>query len=851
MSTTPIFLLAPAPGMTFVAMPSGAAYVADGNGLIVVTNGSVADQLALIAAGCATLEPNAGGNVTVQTGTSYTVQPTDNGANIVFANASPITVTLPNTSPVGFAVSLYQGGAGQITAQAASGGSVVTPNVGTTPGQYCALTCLCIANATGANAQWDVIAEPSVTGGGLVGASTLASLYTQDTSAHYAQYSVAQVFSDGTTTNNGFWLKTGTGNGAGNWTQQSTITLASLSAGIVAETTRAEVIEAAILAGSAVPIFPDDVAASGIIAGFVDAGGSPVLASLTSNIVVGLVGQQLVITPIFPDDAIAGGLVDSSGGILLAVSATGAAIPSQVIPPFPISVTPIFPDDNLSEATVDSSGGILEGRTSSGNQPMAGTTVYLGGDGNVHAVSRATDFKVASALGTIRTVLQAGASIRWVDEWNSAREPRVFSVNGGAAIAVNSPSVTHIVFLPQIGQSLSMGQNGIPLVTTSPVAPTKVFMFNGGTRPQQQQDSALAQPGSLLMCHDDALEYLTPLREQYCPGNQSVGETQGGGVGWWLAQSTHLAANEAVVFATFGVGGAHIAQMTVGSPSQTPGNNNITANVIRTVERITAICSANGWTLEVPCILFDQGESDASTSASVYTTAFQALQSGLTAAINTITGGAGQIPILFRETSGWTEFGVATDPVVYAKLALAIANPTKFIYAGPQYSHADYSPEGIHLQGTGYRTEGEYFGRAVQKLRASAAIPNLYAVAVSNSGTTLTATFNAATQLVLDTTLVSNPGQYGLRLLDQSGSPVVLTSIAISGTNQIVAALPGALTAGNTYTFCVADVGTIGNAAGATTGPRSNLRDSSADIGSNGANLYNWAASQQLMFTAS
>jgi hypothetical protein len=54
---SPIVLLAPAPGMTFVAMPSGSTYVSDANALVVVTNASVADELALIAAGCLPLEP--------------------------------------------------------------------------------------------------------------------------------------------------------------------------------------------------------------------------------------------------------------------------------------------------------------------------------------------------------------------------------------------------------------------------------------------------------------------------------------------------------------------------------------------------------------------------------------------------------------------------------------------------------------------------------------------------------------------------------------------------------------------------------------------------------------------------
>lgn len=57
--TVPIVLLAPAPNLNFGGAPSGASYVSRQNGLVVITNGSVADEAALIAAGCTLLYPGA------------------------------------------------------------------------------------------------------------------------------------------------------------------------------------------------------------------------------------------------------------------------------------------------------------------------------------------------------------------------------------------------------------------------------------------------------------------------------------------------------------------------------------------------------------------------------------------------------------------------------------------------------------------------------------------------------------------------------------------------------------------------------------------------------------------------
>jgi hypothetical protein len=54
---SPIFMLAPEPDISFGTAPSGSTYVSNQYGLIIITNGSVLDQAALISAGCVTLYP--------------------------------------------------------------------------------------------------------------------------------------------------------------------------------------------------------------------------------------------------------------------------------------------------------------------------------------------------------------------------------------------------------------------------------------------------------------------------------------------------------------------------------------------------------------------------------------------------------------------------------------------------------------------------------------------------------------------------------------------------------------------------------------------------------------------------
>src|SRR5437763_15469245 len=78
-----IVMQAPGPDIAFAALPSGSTYTSDANALIVISNGSVNDQLALIDAGCVTLGAGGGGAPDLQTATSYTLALSDSGQETV------------------------------------------------------------------------------------------------------------------------------------------------------------------------------------------------------------------------------------------------------------------------------------------------------------------------------------------------------------------------------------------------------------------------------------------------------------------------------------------------------------------------------------------------------------------------------------------------------------------------------------------------------------------------------------------------------------------------------------------------------------------------------------------------
>lgn len=77
---------------------------------------------------------------------SYTAVLADNRRRIVFTSASAVTLTLPNTLPVGWECVIMQGGAGAVTV-AVTGGSLRHLNTHTkTGGLYAQAYLFCIAN---------------------------------------------------------------------------------------------------------------------------------------------------------------------------------------------------------------------------------------------------------------------------------------------------------------------------------------------------------------------------------------------------------------------------------------------------------------------------------------------------------------------------------------------------------------------------------------------------------------------------------------------------------------------------------------------------------------------------------
>jgi len=95
------------------------------------------------------------GHVNAQTGTTYTLQASDSGKIVECTNASAITVTLPNSLPVGFCCTVVQCGAGAVTLAPASGATRRNrQSHAKTAGQWAGATLYVRANSGGSAAEY-------------------------------------------------------------------------------------------------------------------------------------------------------------------------------------------------------------------------------------------------------------------------------------------------------------------------------------------------------------------------------------------------------------------------------------------------------------------------------------------------------------------------------------------------------------------------------------------------------------------------------------------------------------------------------------------------------------------------
>ncbi|HEN8733317.1 TPA: hypothetical protein U8207_001704 [Pseudomonas putida] len=378
--------------------------------------------------------------------------------------------------------------------------------------------------------------------------------------------------------------------------------------------------------------------------------------------------------------------------------------------------------------------------------------------------------------------------------------------------------VTVILHVVSSGQSLSMGATATATTLQPPTA-NRLLTLQDGVRLSNQDDTltpAMVAPFKPLVAKSTEV-----------PAVQLAAQ---------LNRTRGIPSNAALLVSCHGRSGYAIAALSKGT---LPYTNSITA-----VTNAKAEATRLGYGYRVPFVDWIQGENDANRAAGVYLAALLQLQSDYDADIRGISGQPQTVPLLLDQISNWTMYSTATSFVPLEQLQAALTYPTRFYCAGPKY-WLQTNTDGIHLAAENSMRLGVMHDRAAQAIISGASWKPTHVVSATKSGAVVTLRFHTPSgPLTVDTVNVTDPGNLGIRYVDDSGVATI-QSVRLVGNNTIEVTLSAIPTGANPY-IGIADIGTVGAAGGPVTGPRACLRDSSPDLDAYGQPVYNWACHQRI-----
>ncbi|MCL0109805.1 hypothetical protein M2T33_09255 [Klebsiella pneumoniae] len=324
----------------------------------------------------------------------------------------------------------------------------------------------------------------------------------------------------------------------------------------------------------------------------------------------------------------------------------------------------------------------------------------------------------------------------------------------------------------------------------------------------------------------ELLKSVIPCRENV--GVHPSNETPGSGIGWQIHERT----GHTVLISNAGASGTAIAGISAGTPAFDGATKMIQA----------AVAMADELGMEyVPVMVLIHGNANAAigTSVASYRTAMENLRLQYQSVINNASGGEYSLPMFLGQLSNVMPYGGTAGTTKSNTIGIAQyqeARDNEFIHlASAQYARP-YS-DGEHLTSIGYRTEGEVIGSVIGGWINDNSKSSLVPVesGVVQSGNTITIPVNGCVgDLVIDTSRVTDPGNYGFLL-----EGATISSVAVSGSGAsaqiVITKTDSTLATRVSY----AETGIAGQGPGAVNGSRGCIRDSQPGTSLSGLPLYN------------
>lgn len=407
----------------------------------------------------------------------------------------------------------------------------------------------------------------------------------------------------------------------------------------------------------------------------------------------------------------------------------------------------------------------------------------------------------------------------------------IAGAGAGEAGLVLDNFISHIVMS---GQSLAVGTSGSPALTTS--QPYDNVMFTGGLK-------ASISAASVAGFVDLVEASLETGHAALVNGVIDLIEDEDG-----QAYTDH---SLDFLGTNCGVGNTAVAQLGPGTTAY--------AAYLADIAAAKTVADGLGRTTRVEAIIYRQGERDqlptafpAPPTPSAWKRYVRALlQLKENDAYRANPNEAVPLLMIIYQLASHSDpavggTGGSLPTIAWAIEELALDDDVPIYLSNPLYhlAHAD----DVHLTNASYKKLGAAEGYALKRALIDGAPLSCFSPSeTARSGAEITLTFpiEAARQLVLDTTLVSNPGSYGFEVDDDTATPMTISSVTLVGTNQVRITCSASVPAGATVYY--ARTPTTSGTTGPTTGPRGCLRDNTGDaytvnISSVDTPVHRWCA---------
>lgn len=308
-------------------------------------------------------------------------------------------------------------------------------------------------------------------------------------------------------------------------------------------------------------------------------------------------------------------------------------------------------------------------------------------------------------------------------------------------------------------------------------------------------------------------------------------------------------------------GNAYACLRKNGCPDWYPGRNFIFSydEAMRAVADAKRISEAQGLTHAVRGLTLIHGESDhygysvlfpmagsdgTPGKIKTYEDALVEMQVDYESGVKAITGQTVPVPLYISQMHSWTgDSSRKWSPIVRDQYLAQKNNNDKIIVVAPTYQ-LQFAPDGLHFTSVSERKLGQYFAHAyVQTTLQGKTWQPLKPKQLYRFDNIVYVRFLVpSAPIVLDTTNVSNPGNFGFEFADDSNNTPQIVKVETINGDTVKITLSGIPT-GNKVVRYAWTRNNNGAAPGPFTGVRGNLRDTDTTVSEYGDDLWNWGIS--------